>query len=54
MSCYFAAATSYISHLHKKLATTNVENVKLLDGMHEGLLILSKEGRKTMFCNRPA
>ena len=32
----------YISDLHHELHTTNTENVKLLDGMHEGLLILSK------------
>ena len=30
----------YISELHHKMKTSNVENVKLLDGMHEGLLIL--------------
>lgn len=32
----------YISELHKEMHTTNTENVKLLNGMHEGLLILSK------------
>ena len=45
VSFYFAMAIIYISNLHTKLTTTNVENVKLLDGMHEGLLILSKKGR---------
>ena len=31
-----------------------MENAKLLDGMHEGLLILSKKERRTMFCNNTA
>ena len=31
----------YISSMHKKVELCNVENIKLLDGMHEGLLILS-------------
>ena len=44
----------YISRLHTKLTTTNKENEKLLDGMHEGVLILSKKERLTMFCNKPA
>ena len=30
-----------------------MENAKLLDGMHEGLLILSKKERRIMFCNSP-
>lgn len=32
----------YIAQLHQKLEFTNTENVKLLDGMHEGLCIISK------------
>ena len=52
--CCFAMVAIYISKLNTKLATTNRENEKLLDGMHEGLLILSKRDRETMFCNRPA
>ena len=43
----------YISKLHNTLKTTNMENAKLLDGMHEGLLILSKKERRAMFCNSP-
>ncbi len=34
---------TYITDLHQEMHTTNIENVKLLDGMHEGLLILSKK-----------
>ena len=44
----------YIASLHSKMASVNVENLKLLDGMHEGLLILSKPSLKPMFCNRSA
>ena len=53
--CTLLSATLiYISKLHNKLDTVNVENVKLLDGMHEGLLIISKKEMSTMFCNKPA
>ena len=46
----------YIQDLHSNLTTVNIENLKLLNGMHEGLLILEKgeeneETRKVMFCN---
>jgi len=44
----------YVTKLHITLKTTNMENAKLLDGMHEGLLILSKKERRTMFCNSTA
>ena len=48
-------ALLYISELHHKMKTFNVENVKLLDGMHEGLLILLKsDPKKPMFCNKTA
>ena len=49
-----SASLIYISKLHNKLDTVNVQNVKLLDGMHEGLLIISKREKSTMFCNKPA
>ena len=41
----------YISTLHERMKTYNLANIKLLDGMHEGLLILSKASRTPMFCN---
>ena len=44
----------YIFNLHKKMKTQNDQNVKLLDGMHEGLLILSKQqGKRVLFSNNP-
>ena len=45
----------YISQLHNTMKTVNIENVKLLDGMHEGLLILLKsDPQRPMFCNKTA
>ena len=46
----------YIQDLHSNLTTVNIENLKLLNGMHEGLLILEKgekneETSKVMFYN---
>ena len=40
--------------LQTKLKDLNGENIKLLDGMHEGLLILSKSNKNVMFCNKPS
>lgn len=51
------------SVLYQRLDFTNKENAKLLNGMHEGLMIFCKpEGRepslaterKMMFCNKAA
>ena len=50
-----AAIISYITQLHGRIKTSNVENIKMLDAMHEGLLILSKSpDNRMMFCNKPA
>ena len=45
----------YISRLHKMLSSQNQQNAKLLDGMHEGLIILSKEHpkKRVLFSNKP-
>ena len=57
----FAMLLIYIALLHRRMKTFNVENVKLLDGMHEGLLIVQKSANSMrtltsdiMFCNRSA
>lgn len=47
-------AMLYISQMHSRMKSTNIENAKLLDGMHEGLLIVSQSSNKPMFCNNPA
>ena len=61
--CFLMGATflgvvfSYITNVNDKLQQSNEQNVKLLNGMHEGVLILSNEQDKqfkTMFCNKPA
>ena len=46
---------SYISKLHERMQMQIVSNKKLLNGMHEGLLILSKadNNKNVLFCNRP-
>ena len=55
--CLLGMLIIYIMELQSRLFTSNVENIKLLDGMHEGLLILSKDGseesRRVMFINNP-
>ena len=52
--CLIAMSLVYIFQLQTKLRDLNVENIKLLDGMHEGLLILSKSNKNVMFCNKPS
>ena len=44
----------YISSLHEKTQCTIRQNAKLLNGMHEGLLILSKLDKSILFVNKPA
>lgn len=39
-SASFGMLIVYISEMHSRLHVTNEENIKLLDGMHEGLLIM--------------
>ena len=47
----------YVFEQHDRLLRTEVDNLKLLDGMHEGLLILAKDqiedDPKVMFINNP-
>ena len=44
----------YVAELTKKLQVANYQNIRLLDGMHEGVLIISKTEQRVMFCNQPA
>ena len=50
----FATILKYIISLYDRIKVYNAENIKLLDGMHEGLLILSSPNRTVMFCNKPS
>ena len=45
ISAVAAAAYVYIVELNTKLDFVNVEHIKLLNGMHEGLLILDDQNR---------
>ena len=49
----FASIVVHISNVHAKLHTANRENTKILNGMHEGVLILSSKLEKIMFNNHP-
>lgn len=54
MNSSLALLVKYVNGLHERIKVSNFESVKLLDGMHEGLLILSRDNQKicsTMFCN---
>ena len=44
----------YISQLHANMKIVIDQNLKLLDGMHEGLLVVSKKDKDLLFCNKPA
>ena len=44
----------YITELNTLLSNYTTQNEKLLDGMHEGLLIFSKSTKETLFCNMRA
>ena len=60
----YATGIDIMAILHKRLQLANSENIKMLDGMHEGLLVLNKPrlSNKTgtwrphsvAFCNKPA
>lgn len=43
----------HISKIHSYLHFTNQEHVKLLNGMHEGILILNKANNLIMLSNNP-
>ena len=42
MMAMVSASVELVSNLHKRLEFTNSENMKLLNGMHEGLLIITR------------
>ena len=49
-----SALLTYIAMIKAKLSGLMLQNLGLLDGMHEGLLIISKKEQATMFCNKQA
>ena len=50
----FLALFQYINKMHLRMESQHIENTKMLDGMHEGLLIISKMNNDLMFCNNSA
>ena len=44
----------YVRDLHAKLGKLITENIKLLNRMHEGILIISKKSKSVVFANKPA
>ena len=44
----------FIGDLNQRRTNALLANIRLLDGMHEGLLILSKSSQNTMFINNAA
>ena len=52
--CLLAMVLIYIMDLHLTLKKYVTTSERLLDGMHEGLLILAKDTNKTLLCNRKA
>ena len=49
-----AGGITYIYNLQKKISVTNEANIKQLDGMHEGVLVLSQKTNEIIFFNKPA
>ena len=43
----------HISKVHTNLFISNQGNIKLLNEMHEGVLILEEDGNKVMLSNKP-
>ena len=40
--------------MYVHLFTSNMQHIKLLNGMHEGVLIINKDDKSAIFCNRSA
>ena len=49
-----AIVLNYTTNLHGMLKRYIEQSANLLDGMHEGIVIISKVTNRTLFCNRPA
>ena len=62
MTSVYVTGIDVMAILHMRLKLTNTENIRMLDGMHEGLLVLNKSKDKegtaaassVAFCNKPA
>lgn len=45
---------SYLAYLKGKMSHLIAENLKLLDKMHEGLIVVSESDRTLQFASKPA
>jgi len=45
---------THIAEIRYKLGKLLAENLKLLDGMHEGLIVISEKDYSLKFASRPA
>ena len=50
----FSALTTYISRIESKLKRLMLQNLGLLDGMHEGIIVLADDDKNLEFANMPA
>ena len=50
----FCMLLTYIAHIKGKLVKLLNENLKLLDRMHEGLIVISEKELCLQFASRPA
>lgn len=54
VNLFFALLILYISQKEDKMNQSMLQNISLLNGMHEGILILSKLKKSILFVNKPA
>ena len=50
----FGMFSTFISQMYVHLFASNMQHIKLLNGMHEGVLIIDKNDKSAIFCNRSA
>ena len=50
----YCALTTYIARIEGKLNRLMLQNLGLLDGMHEGIIVLSGDDKSLEFANQPA
>ena len=46
VNCMFGMLVTYVVQLKGKMSQLMIENLKLLDKMHEGLIVISEKDRR--------
>lgn len=54
VNCMFGMLVTYVVQLKGKMSQLMIENLKLLDKMHEGLIVISEKDRRLQFASKPA